>query len=277
MTLFRQTALMCGLVLAIAATSCTPTVETEPGTVGSKGTTQEKISSKKTAIVSEAANPEAANPETAASEEIAATADNNSAVVEKENNISTENDTPATENTVTTSAPTTVRAVSNNIQPSAIQVTDSGIGSLTPSTPFSLEAVQSAFPNMNVTTTTQSAEGTNYTVLVVSEGNSEMMKIEPTGDESLIYRVKVTDTQFSGNSGHTIGDTFAEVYGGTIPNSCVSGIDEASGFVLCTAPSSQNVQYAFTGDWAYTFDQLPADAALSSGVLQQIVWLPGNF
>lgn len=268
MTSIRQATLLCGLVLAIAASGCTPATDTTQGTASSDSQPQETVVSEKPDAVESDAT-------TAIAEDSTATENNTTTTAVEDSTIPAEEDAVSTP--VKAANNTTNNVANNSAQPASMQVTDAGIGSLTASTPFSADAIQSAFPNMTVDTETQSAEGVEYPILVVSDGSSQMMTIEPTGDNALIYRVKVNDPQASGTSGHTPGTTFAEVYGGSIPDSCVSGIDEASGFVLCSAPSAQNVQYAFTGNWEFTFDQLPDEAALNSGVLQHIVWLPGNF
>lgn len=265
---------MCGLILTVAASGCTPKATVESDVSESDVTAQD--TAKKELMEKESTEKETADSETAVT--TATTATTTPQKSEDAETTTLSEEAPLEDSIpANIAADTNTQAASNNALASSIQVTDLGIGGLTAVTPFSAEAIQATFPNMDVTMQTQSIEGVDYPVIVVSDGDAGKMEIEPTSDAALIYRIKAIGAQFSGLSGHTVGDTFESVYGSTTPDSCVAGMDAAAGFVLCLAPSSQNVQYAFAGGWNYTFDQLPDEAALSDGVLQQIVWIPGNF
>lgn len=206
----HKSALLCGLILAIAASSCT----------------SDRVTVPKAAIAEEAAS---------------------------EVSIAVEDESTA----------------------SSIQVTDAGIGDLTASTPFETEAIQAIFPELIVSTTTESAEGMKYPVIVVSDSDTELMRIEPIEDK--IYRVTALSSQISGPSGHSIGETFSNIYGNNIPDYCSWVIDSPDDLVTCLAPSSQDVRYLFAGNWDYVYDQVPANAELSNGTLQEITWSPPNY
>ena len=166
-------------------------------------------------------------------------------------------------------------AANESTQAASVRVTDAGIGNLTASTPFETAAIQAIFPELIVSTTTESAEGIEYPVIVVSDSDTELMHIEPIEDK--IYRVTVLSPQVSGPSGHSIGETFSSVYGDSFSDYCSWVIDSPDNLVACLAPSSQNVRYLFAGSWDYIYDQVPANAELSSGTLKEIAWSPQNY
>lgn len=161
----------------------------------------------------------------------------------------------------------------NSAQAPLIQVTDAGIGGLTASTPFDVDTIQAIFPALSVSTTTASAEGMDYTIIVVSDGSTELLQIEATGNK--LYRVTALSSQSSGPTGHTPGEAISEIYKGNIPE-CSRMIDGPGNLVSCSAPGSQSVSYLFAGPWSpAVYAPLP-DADLSNGVLQEIVWIPRN-
>jgi len=243
MTSFRQTALLCGLVASVVMGGCrqnTPVAE-EAGGV-----------EERTAIEADAAPVEKAAVKADVAPDV----------------------TPDVASDVT---PDVAIAANNSAQSSLMQITDSGVGNLTNNTPFSVEAIQAAFPTMEITTETAMGEGTEYPIIVVSDAGNEAVRIEPTADASRIYRVRSTSAQLLGASGHTVGDSFSSVYDGIIPRDCLPGVDASAGAVSCPAPGSQDVRYMFEGSWGPLMGQLPSDSELSGSTLKMIFWNTKNY
>ena len=243
MTLIKRTALLGSLILMVAASGCGENATEEPAASTATDTTQ-------TSVIKEATEADAARndvTENTRNEAIAPPADIEPAVT----------------------------AANNNAQ-GTYQITDSGVGSITTATPFSVEAIQSAFPNMEVTTETQMAEGMEYTIIIASDGSGRAIEVESTMDSQL-YRVSATSPQFSGTSGHSIGDSFGDIYESAANNQCSPGVEGGADTVICTAPGSEGVRYVFEGDWGFLQGQLPSEAELMDATLTSIFWNTGNY
>ena len=265
MHLLQKTTFFCGLALAIAVAGCTPAAPPATDAPDAKETAKE--------TTVEADNTKADAPQIDSAQADADQAD--AQLTEQPDNSETVETVTATGNATTTE--NTVKAATNNsAQPSSIQVTDSGVGSITASTPFTVDAIQAAFPAMEVTTETQSAEGVEYTVIVASDGSGMAMKVEPTVDDK-IYRVSAMSSQFSGASGHTVGESFSSIYGDAIPSDCFPGVEAIADAVSCPAPESQSVRYVFKGGWGPLQGQLPSDAELQGSTLDMMFWGSGNY
>lgn len=259
MTSIKRTALLAGLLLTVAASGCA----------------QKDAPEENAAVidsVSEVATADTTPPNSTASDAVATEAVPSSAPVTA---TETATETAQKNNPQNSTAQKNVAAASNRVQ-SSFQLTDAGIGEVTASTPFSEEAIQSAFPNMTVTTEVQMAEGMEYPVIVALDSSGKALEIEPTMD-SKIYRVSATSSQIEGASGHTIGDSFSSIYGDVIPSDCGTGVDAWAGAVICTVPGSENVRYAFEGAWGPLMGQLPSDAELANGTVRAIAWGTGNY
>ena len=168
-------------------------------------------------------------------------------------------------------------SAASNYAPPSVQITDSGVSSLTTSTAPSLENIQSAFPDMEITTETMMAEGMEYPLIVVRDGAERIAEIEPTMDESGIYRLTAMGSQFSSVSDVRIGDSYSSIYAETAPDNCYPGVDDIANSVSCSAPDSEKVRYIFEGDWPILYGQLPSDAELANGRLTAFFWIPGNY
>ncbi|MEO0769468.1 MAG: DUF1131 family protein [Cyanobacteria bacterium J06649_4] len=271
-TTFLQLAkpLFLSAVLLSLTIGCTPskTTETESTTVDSVGEAVPKDDVKQDAAKEE--TPETTELPTNSSEKVDPSATASPTTV-----------SPTTGSPVTTSVPTAPAAAPTTTPaapaqtPSSIVISESSIGALDSTTPFNLQAVQSAFPGMTITEDSFSAEGVTYPAIKVSAAGTELLTITPKIDESLIEEVTTNSPQVANALGHDIGTSFSDIFTADQASGCLAGVDAYMGKAMCFAPNTQNIQYVFSGsDGGSSFGQLPSADVLSSWTLTEIRWWP---
>jgi len=98
-----------------------------------------------------------------------------------------------------------VKAESKKTSLDTLQIGPGGIGNLRPSTPFTLDAIEAAFPGLEVISTRMNLTGRDSPAFEVREAGEPLLTITPDWTLGRVERVSVTSPRIAGPLGEHIG------------------------------------------------------------------------
>jgi hypothetical protein len=156
----------------------------------------------------------------------------------------------------------------------SIIISRDGVGPINASTPFNMHQITLGFQDYSVTEYTQFKDGNSTPVIRISEDGKPIITVNPDQSLDKIFSVFVTSPEIGSALGHTVGMPYSEIYTYDEAEPCIPGTDDFVNKVLCIAPKTPNILYAFTGKWDGPKNETPPIAILSSWKLDSIVWRP---
>ena len=91
------------------------------------------------------------------------------------------------------------------------------------------------------------------------------------GKSGTVSRIDVMDTSIKTDTGVKPGTPFADLYDKAF-GVCEKGKGDDADLVVCKAPGSSHISYAFKGEWNGPEGLLPADDTLKKWPLNKIIW-----
>jgi len=156
----------------------------------------------------------------------------------------------------------------------ALQITETGVGPIVATTPFSVQRVQQLLPGYAVKMDKRSTEGESYRVILVTRQGRTLATINPAAGEKRIFSIRVGSGQVVNKLGPKIGSNYASIFGPTVSAGCHAGAEELSGKVICSHPKSKHVSYLLSGRSNGLDGSVPPIATLSKFVVEEIIWRP---
>jgi Protein of unknown function (DUF1131) len=147
------------------------------------------------------------------------------------------------------------------------------LGPITARTPFSAAELRFLFAGAVVTEATGATEGEAYPMLRVADGHRTLLELT-SADGSAIYSVEIMPGAAVDNLGVRHGDTYAQVFGAEPRPTCVPGVEEQSGEVICPAPATSHVSLVFDGTWDGPDGELPPPETLRGWTVERVIWRP---
>ena len=139
-----------------------------------------------------------------------------------------------------------------------------------------MEGLSSALPCFYIEQKTGASEGVSYPYFSASRDGRIQLSIIPKADGEGLHEVVISGGRVHNTLGHPIGSLFKDVFVSGDTTSCRPGMEELSGFVLCRAPSAQNIVYMFAGSWEGPDGEMPPGHVLGMWPLIRISWTPGG-
>lgn len=155
----------------------------------------------------------------------------------------------------------------------SINVTNEGIGGIGKETPFTCAAIRKIFPEFNVHEDTAYTEGLPYPTIVVHDGDSLILTINPN-ENNRIFCVVIENPMVKSQLGGAIDDTYESVFGESDPaRICIPLEEELSGKVSCKALGTNNYYFVFSGVWSGPDGQIPPFEELKNWKVEKIAWI----
>lgn len=156
------------------------------------------------------------------------------------------------------------------------ELSDEGLAAIAADTPFDREAIAAAVPGCTVVRSAGSSEGEPVDVLVIRDGGAPVALVFPDWAGG-IFSVLVQGRAIRNRLGPALGQRFAQVFAGGAAPSCVPGVEESSGRVLCPALPGARLVYVFEGRWSGPDGTLPPPQVLADWPLVAMLWRPTPF
>ena len=154
-----------------------------------------------------------------------------------------------------------------------ILITESGVGPITATTPFSIPVIAKLLPNLRVIAGVSSTEGEEFPTIRVLDGETELFVINPNGSEKGIGSIWVTNGKIVHNGKGRIGSLYSAIYGATISKECFPGGEESTGKVFCRASPSSHIRFVFIGE-SNSRDPLPSIQVMKAMRVTEMGWIP---
>jgi hypothetical protein len=154
-----------------------------------------------------------------------------------------------------------------------IIVSDIGVGGITEGTLFNTNVIQDALPGLKIRTEELATEDEKYPVITAYKKDELIITVIPKLLDKNIASVWVSNNLVLNELGHSIGTQFHNIYVHKINTDCKPGVEELSGYVICSAPSSKHIKYLFEGNWDGPDGELPPVNVLALWRLIKIIWI----
>lgn len=147
-------------------------------------------------------------------------------------------------------------------------ITNSGFGSLNASSVYSVGVIEKLFAGFEVRLETYSAEGDEYSKIVVTNGDELIAEFSGDGDggywDAFAYSALILDA-----NGVAVG-MMAEKLPKSVLTNCITGAEAHADKLLCSFKSTSNIQYWIDGN------EETADGAklTAESKIYAIRWLP---
>lgn len=149
-----------------------------------------------------------------------------------------------------------------------IEVSEKGVGGLNGATPMQEAAISDALNgDYQIRKGMRSENGA--VVSFFQAVKDKQVKLEITGD-STVKQVVVTDSDIAAGDvkmGTPFSDLYSKAFG-----ACQKGSGSESDSVVCSAPGSQHISYAFSGEWHGPEGLLPSDEVLKKWTVSSVIW-----
>jgi hypothetical protein len=156
------------------------------------------------------------------------------------------------------------------LQLPSLELTEKGLGPLTPDTPFSVPAIQKLLPNLRVIASESSTEGILFPIIKVTDGQTELFAIGPSEDGKHIFSFVVSSSRITLRDPGRIGSTYTEVFGNKVSDLCSEGKEELTGKVICKQSPTSHIRFLFDGKT--NTDGMPPIAVLKTMRVKEILW-----
>lgn len=153
------------------------------------------------------------------------------------------------------------------------QASDTALGPITTETVFSVASISGHLPGYEVTLDEWSAEGEAYPVIIgrAASGGVDSLVFLPSMEGYSVARVLIRQNGLVENAvniaahGSDLGVDLA---------TCLAGMEERSGQVICNDPAQPSLYYWITVDFAGPDGMLPPVDVIAAGTITEISWQP---
>ena len=153
---------------------------------------------------------------------------------------------------------------------SSPEVTETGVGKLTASTPLDEQAIHDALGgeyHLRSGMKTDKGDIVRY----VEALKEKQLALVVNGENGVVSRIDVLDPAISTDKGVKIGTPFNALYDKAFGNCVKASTDDISG-VECKAPGSQHISFLFSGEWSGPDGLMPADDTLKNWKVSKLIW-----
>lgn len=141
-------------------------------------------------------------------------------------------------------------ACSSTPETADLTVTRTGVGPLNASTPYSATLVQNMLPGFTVTSGRESNGFDQLVFIKVGDEGGELLDLLSDQSGRRVEGIMVHSPRIQDATGARVGMPFYQIYGASVPTTCLPGWDASLGNVTCPAPNAPNVYYVFNGPGA---------------------------
>lgn len=153
---------------------------------------------------------------------------------------------------------------------SSAAVSERGVAGLNATTPMDEEAVRDGLSdNYRLRNGMKTANGEIVPYFEALKDQQLMLIIN--GNNGKVSRIDVMDPSIESEKGVKIGTPFGDLYDKAF-GVCEQGRGEDANLVVCKAPNSSHISYAFKGEWTGPESLLPSDDMLKKWTLTKIIW-----
>ncbi|MEO0786827.1 MAG: redoxin domain-containing protein [Pseudomonadota bacterium] len=157
-----------------------------------------------------------------------------------------------------------------------------GAGGIRSTTPFTLPAIEAAFPGMRVMAATRMEEGETYPVFEVREpdGRGLIATVWPDWDKGHVSEVETGSAAVAGPVGTQVGQTSLGALPAELGADCLAGEDRAARSVVCSVSDGTGrivFRWVFDAPESFSGAIDQGDAALQVGaILSEMSYFPPN-
>lgn len=101
--------------------------------------------------------------------------------------------------------------------------------------------------------------------------NDNQVMLVVNGHAGTVSRIDVLDSSIQTENGVKIGTPFGDLYDKAF-GVCEQGRGDDADLVVCKAPDSTHIRYAFKGEWNGPESLIPADDTLKKWTLNKFIW-----
>ncbi|MBS0848888.1 RpoE-regulated lipoprotein [Citrobacter sp. JGM124] len=153
---------------------------------------------------------------------------------------------------------------------SSAKVSEQGVAGLNRGTAMNESAIRDGLnSDYHLRNGMKTANGEIVPYFEVLKDNQMMLVIN--GNTGTVSRIDVMDSSIETDSGVTIGTPFGDLYDKAF-GACERGKGDDADFVVCKAPGSSHISYAFKGEWSGPEGLIPADDTLKKWTVNKIIW-----
>lgn len=153
---------------------------------------------------------------------------------------------------------------------SSAVVSEQGVAGLKGTTPMDETAIRSGLSSdYHLRSGMKTAKGDVVPYFEALKENKLMLVIN--GDRGSVSRIDVMDSDIKSEQGVKIGTPFGDLYKKAF-GVCDQGRGDDVGLVVCKAPDSTHILYAFSGTWSGPEGLMPSDDSLKGWKLTKIIW-----
>lgn len=153
---------------------------------------------------------------------------------------------------------------------SSATVSEQGMAGLNGTTPMNEEAISERLGgDYHLRNGMKTANGEIVSYFEALKDKQVMLIIN--GSHGTVSRIDVMDPSIESEKGVKIGTPFGDLYDKAF-GVCEQGKGDDADLVVCKAPNSAHISYAFKGEWTGPESLLPSDDTLKKWTLSQIIW-----
>lgn len=153
---------------------------------------------------------------------------------------------------------------------SSATVSEQGVAGLNAMTAMNETAISNGLnDNYHLRSGMKTANGDIVPYFEALKDNQVMLVIN--GNNGTVNRIDVMDSSIKSDSGVKIGTPFSDLYNKAF-GACEQGRGDDADLVVCKAPRSAHISYAFKGEWSGPESLLPSDDTLKKWTLNKIIW-----
>lgn len=153
---------------------------------------------------------------------------------------------------------------------SSAVVSEQGVAGLNATTSMNEEAVRDGVgDNYHLRNGMKTANGEIVSYFEAVKDKQVMLIIN--GNSGKVSRIDVMDPAIESEKGIKIGTPFGNLYDKAF-GVCEQGRGDDVDLVVCKAPDSSHISYAFKGEWTGPENLLPSDDMLKKWTLAKIIW-----
>ena len=153
---------------------------------------------------------------------------------------------------------------------SSATVSEQGVAGLNSTTPMDEEVVREGLSdNYRLRNGMKTTNGEIVSYFEALKDQRVMLIIN--GSNGKVSRIDVMDPSIESEKGVKIGTPFGDLYDKAF-GVCEQGRGDDDYLVVCKAPNSSHISYAFKGEWTGPESLLPSDDMLKKWTLTKIIW-----
>lgn len=153
---------------------------------------------------------------------------------------------------------------------SSAAVSEQGVAGLNGATAMNEAAISNGLSNdYSLRSGMKTAKGEIVPYYEAVKDKQVMLVIN--GNHGTVSRIDVMDRSIQSEEGVKIGTPFGELYDKAF-GVCEQGKGDDTGLIVCKAPNSAHISYAFKGEWSGPEGLIPSDDQLKKWTVDKIIW-----